>query len=239
MQVTHDSSYNPSGIPTLTNVYRILIADRLPIIRHGLRQLLEQEPGIDVCGDAEPGEDAIQQARILKPDFVLTDLHRTGLRGMEYVRELSQAQEEAAIVIYSEVDNPLYVKQVLQRGVRGYILKSEGLREVLDAVSFVRREGVWVSAKLRASLLRNALPSHRRIASESPELRLSRREFEVFLLIGGGYAPRHIAESLNLSVKTIESHRDRIKQKMELPTAAALRKYAVEWVQHEIGRERS
>lgn len=207
---------------------RILIVDDHPMMRQGLGLLIGMEPDLEVCGEAESGERALDCLGSLKPDLVLADISLPGKNGLELIKDFQVIQPGLPILVISMHHETLYAERVLRAGGRGYIMKQEGGKKLMEAIRHVLSGQIYVSEKMSSEILE--IFSGRRPGGESsPVEKLSDREFEVFQLIGQGQAMRDIAEKLHLSVKTVEVHRANIKEKLNLKSASELVRYATRW----------
>jgi DNA-binding NarL/FixJ family response regulator len=215
-----------------TNKKRILIVDDHPMMRQGLAQLIGAEKDLSVCGEVENAEQALDAIKPLKPDLVLADISLPGKNGLELIKDFQTIQPELPVLVISMHDESLYAERVLRAGGRGYIMKQEGGKKLMDAIRQVLEGKIYVSEKMSADILE--IFSGRRANSESsPVEKLTDREFEVFQLIGQGKDTRDIAEQLHLSTKTVDVHRTNIKNKLKLKSAAELIHFAVRWSESE------
>jgi DNA-binding NarL/FixJ family response regulator len=210
---------------------RLLILDDHPMMREGLSQLINHNPGLVVCGEAGSGREALDLIRKLKPDLVLADISLPDTNGLEMVKNIRVMFPGTAVLVISMHDESMYAERVLRAGGRGYIMKQEGGRKILEAIQRVLGGQVYVSEKMSATLL-GAL-SGQPADGKTPIAHLSDREFEVFQLMGQGRTSRAIAEQLGLGLKTVETHRAAIKKKLKLNSATELVHYAVRWVETE------
>lgn len=209
---------------------RILIVDDHPMMRQGLAQLINHEPDLTVCGEADTASQALEEVTSRRPDLVLLDISLPDKNGLELIKDLHAWSPEVLILVVSMHDEALYAERVLRAGARGYIMKQEGGRILMEAVRRVLSGRVYVSEKMAARILETF--SGRRVETlVSPVEQLSDREFEVFQLIGEGKGTRDIAGHLHLSVKTVEVHRANIKAKLNIRTATELLRYAVRWTE--------
>lgn len=207
---------------------RILIVDDHPMMRQGLGQLIGMEPDLEICGEAENAEKALDCLTALKPDLVLADISLPGKNGLELIKDFQAIQPGLPILVISMHHETLYAERVLRAGGRGYIMKQEGGKKLMEAIRQVLNGQIYVSEKMSAEILE--IFSGRRANNESsPVEKLSDREFEVFQLIGQGQGMRDIAEKLHLSVKTVEVHRANVKEKLNLKSASELVRYATRW----------
>lgn len=207
---------------------RILILDDHPITRYGLTQLISHEPDLLVCGEAESAAQALAAINAARPDLVLADITMPGKSGLEFIKDLQAQHPGVAVLVMSMHDETIYAERVLRAGGRGYIMKNEGGERLLEAIHQVLQGQIYISKSMSAALLEVFTP-HRSSVGEATPRALSDREFEVFQLIGQGLSTRQIGERLNLSVKTIGTHRQHIKQKLKVRTGPELIRQAVRW----------
>src|SRR5665213_2275596 len=211
-----------------TGKKRIFIVDDHPMMRQGLAQLIGAEPDLAVCGEAETAEQALGAIGDLKPDLVLADISLPGKNGLELIKDFHAMQPGLPVLVSSMHDESLYAERVLRAGGRGYIMKQEGGKKLMQAIRQVLEGKIYVSEKMSAEILE--MFSGRRAGTESsPVEKLTDREFEVFQLIGQGKGTRESAEKLHLSIKTVEVHRANIKAKLKLKSASELVRFAVRW----------
>jgi DNA-binding NarL/FixJ family response regulator len=208
---------------------RILIVDDHPMMRTGLAQLINNEPDLKVCAEADTSGQAVAAAMKLKLDIALLDISLPDKNGIELIKDLRALKPELPLLVVSMHDETVYAERVLRAGARGYIMKQEGGQKFLQAIRQVLDGRIFVSDKMSARIL-EVFSGRPTGESSSPVRRLSDREFEVFQFIGQGIGTRDIAGRLHLSVKTIEVHRANIKGKLHLKTATELVRYAVRWV---------
>ena len=215
---------------TVAERARVFIVDDHPIVRQGLTQMINQEADLTVCGEAEEAQVALQAVAELHPDLVLVDLSLKGGSGLELIKALRARQSTLPVLVVSMHDESLYVERALRAGARGYIMKHEATDIMMNAIRRVLRGEIYVSDKMMTKLLG-------RFVLDSPDTgtsvleRLSNRELEVFRLIGEGHSTRHIAAVLHVSIKTVESHRAHIKEKLQLNDTVELVRYAMQWVE--------
>lgn len=209
---------------------RILIVDDHPMMRQGLAQLIDNEPDLMACCEADTAGEGLNLVATKKPDLVIVDISLPGKNGLELIKDIRALSPEVLILVVSMHDETLYAERVLRAGGRGYIMKQEGGKKLMEAIRQVLNGQVYVSEKMSAKIL-EIFSGRRGQTGSSPVERLSDREFEVFQLIGEGKGTRDIAGRLHLSVKTVEVHRANIKEKLELKTATDLVRYAVRWAE--------
>jgi DNA-binding NarL/FixJ family response regulator len=209
-------------------VKHVLIVDDHPMMRQGLAQLIDNEPDLKVVAEADTGGQGLDIIIGQKLDLALIDISLPDKNGLELIKDVHTLKQELPILIVSMHDEALYAERVLRAGARGYIMKQEGGKKLLHAIRQVLAGQIYVSEKMSSRIL-ETISGRRPEESASPVARLSDREFEVFQLIGQGKGTKEIAQHLNLSVKTVEVHRAKIKEKLSLLTATDLVRYAVRW----------
>lgn len=207
----------------------IFIVDDHPLIRRGLRQLFEAQAAFTVCGEAATVAEGISGVRQCSPDLVIVDINLPDGSGLDLIKRLHATNPEQLILVSSMHDERLLAERVLRAGAMGYVSKQEAPEHLIEAVNKVLAGKVYLSEQVTGQLLINSYANHSALKTQSPIEALSNRELEVFEQIGGGNSTMQIAEHLNLSVKTIETHRAHIKQKLNLSSAAELVRYAVQW----------
>lgn len=211
-----------------TRLRSVFIIDDHPIVRKGLAQLLDQEPDLVVCGEAADVREARVGLERTRPDVVILDLSLRDSDGLELIKEIRAKHGQLPVLVLSMHDETIYAERLLSAGANGYIMKQAAADQLLVAVRRVLSGGIYVSEKVGASMIERFAVAGRS-QSADPIDRLSNRELQVLNLIGRGKTTREIADNLNLSVKTIESHRQRIKKKLNLTTAPQLVQFAVNW----------
>jgi DNA-binding NarL/FixJ family response regulator len=214
--------------PALPARKRILVVDDHPMTRYGVSQLLRHERDLEVCGEADNASRALALVKSLKPDLVLTDLTMPGKHGLELVKDLRVMHPESPVLVVSMHDEALYAERVLKAGGRGYVMKHAGGKELIQAIRRVLAGHVYLSEAMAEKVL-DVFPSRRSQAADSMVGRLTDREFEVFRYIGQGMTSREIGAQLHMSVKTVETHRRHVREKLNLKTAPELIKFAVCW----------
>jgi two-component system, NarL family, response regulator NreC len=203
---------------------RVLIVDDHAVVRSGLRLLLDAESDIEPVGEAGSARDAIFQARALEPDVILLDVVMPGQSGIEALPQLKHENPDASVLVLSMQDDPRYVREAFAAGASGYVLKEAADNEVVAAVREVANGGRYVNPELGARLVAADAEAAKR-AEEDP---LSDREREVLRLLALGHTNQEIAKQLYISVRTAETHRAHIMQKLRLQTRADLVAYALE-----------
>ena len=213
---------------TVTVRKRILILDDHPITRYGVTQLINHEPDLLVCGEAASAQQALAAIKSAPPDLVLADITMPGRSGLEFIKDMQAQHPDVDVLVMSMHDENIYAERVLRAGGRGYIMKNEGGEKLLEAIRQVLQGQVYVSKNMSAALLEVFAP-HRSNVGEATPGALSDREFEVFQLIGEGLSSRQIGQRLSVSIKTIGTHRQHIKQKLNVQTGPELIRQAVRW----------
>src|SRR5690348_2912504 len=206
---------------------RILLVDDHPLTRHGMAQLIGQQPDLLVCGEAGNAEQALESVRLLRPDLVLVDVTLPGKPGLELIKDITSLHPEVRVLVVSMHDEGLYAERALRAGARGYLMKSAGGEELVKAIRQVLSGQVYASPQLSATILNSLSGAGHRPAGVLSAL--SDREFEVFQLVGEGLTTSEIGQRLHISGKTVETHRLRIREKLGLKSPPQLTKYAVRW----------
>ena len=210
---------------------RILIADDHEVARRGIRALLESHAGWEVCAEARDGRDAVEMAINTKPNVVLLDIGMPNLNGLEAARQISAALPEAGILILTMHDTDNMVREVLRAGARGFMLKSDAGRDLVAAVEAVQLQRTFFTHRVGQMVLdgfldRDGKHTQRDSVDFSGDL-LTSREREVIQLLAEGRTSKEVAVTLNLSVKTAETHRTNLMRKLGLHSVADLTRYAV------------
>jgi DNA-binding NarL/FixJ family response regulator len=208
---------------------RILIVDDHPLVRSGLKLLIDCEPDLAVCGEAANANEAMRLLESQKPDLLIVDLSLKESSGLELIKRIKARSPEAKMLVSSMFEEALYAERVLSAGALGFVHKQEGMERVIEAIRCVLSGRVWLSSAMSERMLRRMTVSQP-TASQSPVHTLSDRELEVFEQIGRGRATKDIARQLHLSIKTVETHREKIKAKLGLKSAAELNRAAFQWV---------
>jgi DNA-binding NarL/FixJ family response regulator len=211
----------PAGVTTAPR--RVLIVDDHPVVRQGIKLMIEAEPDLTICGEAQTEQQARKLVRELRPDALLVDLSLSEGDGFNVVRDVHAHFPEIRVLVLSMHDEAIYAERLLAEGASGYIMKQAATDQLVTALRTVLRGERFVSDTLKRSL------ETRREVEGAPSSRLSSRELQVISLIGQGLGTREIADNLSLSVKTVETHRLTIKRKLALDTNAQLVQYAIKW----------
>ncbi len=211
---------------------RILIVDDHPMMREGLAQLIGQQPDMKVCGEAGEAGEALEKVRLLKPNLVLADITLPGRNGLELIKDIQAMDAGAAVLVISMHDESFYAERVLRAGGRGYVMKQEGGKKIMEAIRQVSAGQIFVSEKMSAQILEQ-FSGRRPQAGKASVQNLTDREFEVYQLIGQGMGTKEMARQLHVSPKTVEVHRANIKTKLLVKSMAELIRHAVRWAESE------
>jgi len=208
---------------------RIVVVDDHPIVRKGLAELINQQPGMTVVGEGDALAAGLARIRADRPDVAIVDLSLGSASGLDLVKTLNATQPEVRVLMLSMHDETLYAERALAAGANGYIMKDEAMGNLIGAIRCVASGKTYVSPQMSERIV--ARVTGRGGAAEEPEplARLTDREREVFTLMGRGLETRAVAAQLELSVKTIETYHARIKEKLGLKTAHELIRAAVSW----------
>ena len=232
--------------PQRTAKVRILVVDDHPIVRERLAELIDQEPDLEVCGEAEDAHQAIKAVAALAPDLAIVDITLKDTYGIELIRQLRDLHPRLPILVLSMHAESLYAERALRAGARGYLTKQAATRQVVTAIRRILAGDVYVSEAVASTILRRVAGGGGGAGgaigrggrgdagaggggSGEPTDVLTDRELEVFQLLGQGQSVRQIADNLFVSAKTIEAHREHIKQKLNLKTSGELLRYAIEF----------
>lgn len=205
-----------------------LVVEDHPIYRQGLVELVESNSKYVVTAQAGSLEDALVAIRTSAPDIALVDISLFEQDGLDLVRMLHTERPKMPILVISMHDEKVYAPRALAAGARGYVMKYENATVIREAISSVLGGHTFVSPAMRAQLVDSMFGRSER-STALPLDKLSDREFEIFELIALGYGPKEISEVLNLSVKTVDAYRDRLKTKLKIDSASELRKFAATW----------
>lgn len=213
----------------------VFLVDDHPLVRQGLIQMINQEPDMLVCGEAEEANKALKGVSVKSPDLVIVDISLRGSNGIELIKNIKALHPFLPILVLSMHNENVYAQRALRAGALAYVMKEEAAEKVVLAIRKIMAGEIFVSEKVGAQMLHQII-NGRSGKGGSPIDRLSDRELEVTQLIGEGNATRDIASKLNVSVKTVESHRAHIKEKLNLSNATELVQFSIQWVEHENNR---
>jgi DNA-binding NarL/FixJ family response regulator len=234
-KATQAGAESPGKISTGTpaaDKSRIFIVDDHTMFREGLRQLIEHDTGLTVCGDAADAATAIEGIRQSNPDVVIVDITLSDSSGLDLVKNIRNDYEDLPVLVVSMHEESLYAERALRAGAMGYVMKNEPAKTVTAAIHGVLRGEMYLSRKMSSSVISKFMRGETE-EPMSPLEMLSDRELEVFRMLGQGKGTRQIAQDLGLSIPTIQSFRNRIKEKLHLKSAPELVLHAINWVQRE------
>ena len=212
---------------------KIIIVEDHEVFRLGIRELINHEPDLTVCGEADDVNTARDLIKELNPDMAVIDITLKNSNGFELIKEIRTFYQNIKILVLSMHDELLYAERSLQAGAQGYIMKQETSRSIVKAIRRILDGNVYVSENIMGNLL-NRVRTGRDSIDKSPIDNLSDREFAVLRSIGEGRSTGEIAHQMNLSVRTISTYRERIKEKLQLKNATELVRYAICWVEDNI-----
>ena len=202
---------------------RVVVADDHTIVREGLKQLLDASADLEVVGEAQNGHEVIERVRNLEFDLLLLDMSMPGKSGIELIRQVHTEKPKLKILVLSMHEEHQYAVRAIRSGASGYLTKESASTQLVEAIRKVAAGGAFISSEVAQQLALGAMPDSKGALHEA----LSDREFQVFLLIAGGTSVSDIAAQLNLSVKTVSTHKSNILQKMRMTTQAELIRYAI------------
>lgn len=204
---------------------RIMIVDDHKIVREGLRSLIEENGEYAVVGEADNGRDALKMARHLNPDIVIMDVAMREMNGIEATRQLLSQQPDICVLALSMHSDSRFVKQMLEAGALGYLVKENAFEEIILALRALMRGKIYVSPQASGGILQDV--AQQQVSETGPQPVLTAREKETLQLIAEGHSTANIAERLFISVKTVETHRKKMMDKLDLRSVAELTKYAI------------
>jgi DNA-binding NarL/FixJ family response regulator len=207
---------------------KVIIVDDHPLFRERLSELIKQELDMQICGEAEDAQQAIDLIQSTSPDLAIVDITLKTSSGLELIKSIKALSNGLPILVLSMHDESLYAERALRAGATGYITKHQSAHSVLSAIRRVLAGEIYLSETMTSGLLSSFTTGGKRMPR--PIDRLTDRELEVLELIGRGQTTRQIAETLKLGVPTIDTHRARIKEKMNFRTANELQHFAIRWV---------
>ncbi len=221
---------DPNSQPTEKKVF---IVDDHPVFRDGLVRIAAQVPGVVVCGEAGDAKTAFDAISQLQPDLVLMDINLPGKSGLELLQDVHALQPDLPVLVISMHDEQLYAERVLRAGGRGYIMKQEGPDKMKEAITKVLNGKVYASERTVSAIL-DAISRPRSLSSTSTLRKLTDRELEILRLTGQGKDNRTIAQELHISLKTVDTHRSHLREKIGLKNGTELIHYAVRWVGEQV-----
>lgn len=208
---------------------RVFIVDDHTMFREGLRQLIEHESSLTVCGDAADADEALAAIRRTRPDVVLVDISLSGASGIDLIKNLRAEDDDLPILVVSMHDESLYAERALRAGAMGYVMKHEPAKTVKAAIQKVLGGEIYLSEKMASSVIAKFMHGQPGQPADAVQL-LSDRELEVFRMLGVGKGVRQIAEELKVTIPTVNSFRNRIKEKLQLKSSTEVMLHAIQWM---------
>ena len=209
---------------------RVLIVDDHPAVREALALRIGRQPDLEVCGEAADAGEALRLLADARPDVAVVDITLKAGNGIDLIKRVRDRDDRVRVLVWSMHSEALYAERALRAGALGYVNKDQATDRIVEAIRWVLEGKVYLSEAMAERMLQRAVGGAREAATRSPVELLADRELEVFRLIGGGLKTVEIAERLHLSVKTVETYRDRIRQKLGLSDGTKLAHYATQWV---------
>jgi DNA-binding NarL/FixJ family response regulator len=209
------------------DIFNVVLVEDHPMFREQLAHLIDKEPAMKVCGQADNVHDALQLIELKNPDIAIVDLTLKGPSGLELIKDLKAKEIDVPVLVLSMHDEALYAERVLKAGARGYITKNEVSKEVMTAIYAVLRGEIYLPARIASRILESVAVGRK---DENGVTQLTDRELEVFQLIGRGRSTREISNQLHLGVSTVDTYRARIKTKLHLENSSQLCHEAIQWV---------
>src|SRR6516162_7729364 len=209
---------------------RVLIVDDHPAVREALSLRIGRQPDLEVCGEAADMSEALRLTADAQPDVAVVDITLKNGDGIDLIKRIRDRDGHVRILVWSMHSESLYAERALRAGALGYINKDQATDRIVEAIRRVLAGKVWLSEGMTERILQRTIGAGTEEVARSPVDALADRELEVFRLIGQGVKTAAIAERLHLSVKTVETYRDRIRQKLDLSSGTELARYATQWV---------
>jgi DNA-binding NarL/FixJ family response regulator len=220
---------------TNENKTQVLIVDDHPVIRDGLATIINHERDMNVCGQADDAHQALKAVTELKPDVVIADISLKSSDGIELTKSIKARYPRLPVIVFSVHDESIYAERALRAGAHAYMMKDVVSENIVKAIRTVLNGEIFISEKISKKFL-HKIAGDKAGTTKTLIEGLSDRELEIFRLIGEGYKPSQIAKQLHLSIKTIETYRARIKEKLNLANAAELLRYSIKWAKSQNGK---
>jgi len=212
----------------MTHKARVFLVDDHPLVREWLANLINQQPDLEVCGDTDNAPKALQIIGELNPEVAIVDISMPGGSGIELIKNIKASHPNVVVIVLSMHEEALYAERALRAGARGYIMKRDATKRVLEAIRSVLGGKLYISDKMARAMAEKFVEGRPKTAAPAIE-DLSDRELEVFQLLGRGYSTRQIADDLHVSFKTVQAFCARIKEKLQLANATELMHEALRW----------
>jgi len=214
---------------------KILIVDDHPIFRFGIIRLINREKDMEICGETDNPEDTFKLIKDLNPDLIIADISLKDTSGLELIKEVTAKYKNLPVLVLSMHDESIYAERVLRLGAKGYIMKEVAYESVINAIHLVLEGKIYVSEKISEDFINKYVDGSGE-TQQPPINSLTDRELEIFKLIGMGYATKQISAELCLSINTINTYKDKIKNKLKLKNAHELMQQAVFWASIDAGK---
>ncbi|MGA3180650.1 MAG: response regulator transcription factor [Verrucomicrobiota bacterium] len=211
---------------------KVFIVDDHPLVREWLTNLIQQEADLTVCGESESAPEAFAAIGARRPDVAVVDISLKDSSGIELIKDLKESYPEVAVLVLSMHEESHYAQRALRAGARGYVMKRETTKEVIEAIRRIREGKIYLSGPLAEAMTAQFVEG-KKLASQSPLEQLSDRELEVFDMLGRGLGTRQIAERLRISLKTVQAYCARMKEKLNLGSGTELLREAIRWYDNE------
>jgi DNA-binding NarL/FixJ family response regulator len=229
--MSQNADYQSSpGAKRIPEKSRIFIVDDHAMFREGLRQLIEREPDFSVCGDVATASEALPAILKRKPDLVIVDISLSGTSGIDLIKAIREQHDDLPVLVVSMHEEKLYAERALRAGALGYVMKQEPGKTVKAAIRKVLGGTMHLSEAMSATMLAKYRGGNQTVRPASPIEALSDRELEVFRMLGQGKGVRLIAEEMRLTIPTVNSFRNRIKEKLALKSSTEVMLHAVQWL---------
>lgn len=225
----NDAAVRPQnkGLTSNTSGPKVLIADDHEIVRRGLRKLIEEQPGWEVVAEVSDGREAVEKAKVTRPDVIVLDIGMPSLNGLEATKQILKVDPKAKVLILTVHDSDQMIRQVLDAGASGYVLKTDAGRDLVTAIDALRRNKTFFTAKVGQMVLDGYLNKRTQAQQEVETGRLTMRQREVVQLLAEGKSSKEVAVVLGLSVKTAETHRANIMRRLNCSCVSELVRYAI------------
>ena len=220
----------------MENKIKVLLVDDHPLVREGLVNLINQSPGLVVCGEAGNEPQALEMISATRPDVAVVDITLENGSGIELLKNIKASHPGVKTLVLSMHDEAIYAERALHAGARGYIMKREAAKKVIAGIQAVHAGQLYVSEKIAATMAEKFVGGGKPAADASPVEQLSDRELQVFELIGRGQGTRQISEHLHVGFKTVQAYQARIKEKLQLANATELMRAAIQWNESRQGK---
>jgi len=222
-------------LPAVKPKRKVLLVDDHPLVREWLTNLIIRQPDLAVCGESESAQSALQAIAAARPEVAIVDVSLKDSSGIELIKSLKLSHPEVAVLVFSMHDESLYAQRALRAGAKGYIMKRETTRKMIDGIRQILDGKVFVSDSVKDSLALRLVENKTQTA-RTPVEQLSDRELEVFEMLGRGLGTRQIADALRVSIKTVQVYCARTKEKLNVHSATELLREAIRWNESEHSR---